>query len=69
MDCLSFEEVKSPLLDKALSNQEMKETNGFTLDEIDTHMQVSGKVNFPEKKTCLGNVNQASKAPFVCKQI
>lgn len=30
-------------------------------------MQVSGKVNFPEK-TCLDNVNQAWKAPFVCKQ-
>lgn len=33
MDCFYFREVKSPILDKALSNQEMKETNVFTLDE------------------------------------
>lgn len=33
MDCLSSKEVKSPPLDKALSNQEVKGTNGFTLDE------------------------------------
>lgn len=29
---LTIRQVKSPLLDKALSNQKMKETNGFSLD-------------------------------------
>lgn len=33
MDCSPFRQVKSLLLDKPLSNQEMKETNGFPLDE------------------------------------
>lgn len=56
MDCLSFKQAKSLLVDKALSNQEMKETNRFTLDE-NWHPRASLEVNFPDK-TCLSNVNQ-----------
>ena len=33
IDCSSYRQAKSSLLYKASSNQEMKETNGFPLDE------------------------------------
>lgn len=46
----------------------MKETNGFPSVKIDTHLQVSGKVNFQRKKNVLGSCKSGWKEPSVCKE-